>query len=200
MGNFMSALNVWLIRHGESTVNAGLQERMASEVTLTPKGIEQAKEAAQQIINPPNLIITSPLQRAQDSVIPIQQRWPQAPIEIWPIQEIHYIDPKKLNSVSGLERSEIIADYWERGDPFFCDGCEAESFATFIQRVRNFYQKLLTKEGFIVVVGHGQFFKAFLLGLAHGFAITPQWMQWFREQETQSPINNSEIYKLQLKT
>jgi len=194
----MSEENVWLIRHGQSTTNIGIWGRNPHQAELTSKGTEQALHIAKQIMTKPDLIITSPCKRALETAAPIIKRWDDIPVEVWPIQEIVYLSPEKCDHITLLQRQERVASYWRKADPLFCDGEDAESFANFIRRLQEFYKNLLTKNGFRVVIGHGQFFKAFILGLSHGFAATSEWMRWFRQQETTNPIANCEIIKLKI--
>lgn len=192
----MSEINLWLIRHGESKINAGHWSANPHHVALTEKGEQQAKQAAQQVVSQPDLLIYSPAKRAQDSTLPIIARWPGVVKEIWPIQEFVYLSPKRYQDKTTDERRSAIENYWHQANPFFCDGDDAESFSHFIKRVQDFYYRILMQQGYIVVVGHGQFFKAYQLGLAHGFASTSDWMSMFRQQETTHPIANSEIIKI----
>ncbi|CAN5456544.1 histidine phosphatase family protein [soil metagenome] len=194
----MSILNVWLIRHGESTINAGLWTNLPHAAHLTTKGQEQAKKVAAEITARPDLIVVSPAQRSKDSAAPIIEHWSDVPIKICPIQEFTYLSPAKFqNDLPLPERTIMVEDYWSRCDPFFCDGDGAESFADFIKRLEAFHQCLLNQKGFLVVVGHGQFFRAYQLGLLQGFAATPIWMQQFRTKERSQPMVNSEVLKLE---
>jgi hypothetical protein len=45
-------------------------------------------------------------------------------------------------------------------------------------------------------VGHGQFFRAYTIGLAAGFVASPEWMTRYRTMETANPIANCEIIEL----
>ncbi len=87
----------------------------------------------------------------------------------------------------------MIHKYWQDLDPYFIDGNGAESFANFLNRIQNFDKRLHECHGYIVVVGHGQFFKAYDIGKHRGFAPTKEWMKMFREEETSRPIANCEI-------
>ena len=49
---------------------------------------------------------------------------------------------------------------------------------------------------FVVVVGHGQFFRAYLWGRDKDFAVAPQWMREYRLTETAQPMANVEIIAL----
>ncbi len=195
----MSQVDLWLIRHGETEVNSGVWSAKPNETNLTSKGREQAKASASQVTTQPDLIIVSPLIRALETSEFLRIQWPQAPVLLLPIQEFNYLSPQKLNLLTPEERTLCIKDYWLRDDPYYCDDShETETFASFLMRVNLFYQELLKQKGYIVAIGHGQFFKAFMLGLEHGFELTPNWMSFFRNQERLSPIKNGEIIKCQL--
>lgn len=193
----MSELTLWLIRHGESTANFGEWSDTPYATELTSNGLMQAKETAEKITIRPDLIIVSPYRRAHQSASPIINRYRDVPVETWAIQEFTYLSPTRLKPISISERKTIINSFWQRCDPHFEDGEGTESFANFILRVKEFHEQLQTKSGFIIAVGHGQFFKAFHLNLTHdGFSDTQEWMSLFRQQETAKPIANSEILKL----
>lgn len=191
------SLNLWLIRHGESEINQGNWSSDPTTTGLTSLGKEQAKAAASQIVASPDLIITSPLKRAQDSAQFIIEEWPQLPRQIWPIQELMYLSPSKLLHLSPEERKRCIDEYWYHANPEYQDGEDAETFTSFLNRVEYFYKQLSTLQGFVIAVGHGQFFKAFQLGLKHGYIASNQWMQMFRQQVVEDPIKNGEIIQLQ---
>lgn len=186
------------MRHGESFTNTGVWTNKPHDVLLTEKGEEQVREAAKEIVTQPNLIIVSPAKRAQDSALPIIQKWPNAPVETWPIQEFHYLSPEKYCDNTIAERRIAIENYWQRADPFYSDGEDAETFAHFIKRVEMFHQRLSKQQGFVVAVGHGQFFKAYELSLQDPCTETAEWMREFRKLEKANPMKNGEMIKLHL--
>jgi len=193
MGGFVSNTTAWLIRHGQSTANLGTWSCDPNDIILTEKGYRQALAIADQITTRPDLIISSPMQRALQTAASTRNKWADVPVEIWPIQEFSYLSPPKYQTTTADERKKIIHDYWQKAIPAYCDGEHSESFSDFINRVEAFHRELLKKNGFIVIFGHGQFFKAFLLGYRHGFSVTPAWMTLFRQCETAQPILNGEI-------
>lgn len=194
----MSKLILWLVRHGQSTANMGIWNSKPETISLNKTGERQAYEIADQVNTKPDMIIVSPFKRAQQTAQPLIQRWPDVRIETWPIQEFTYLDPKKYESATRLQRKAAILSYWKRLDPFFCDGEGVECFSDFIQRLENFHQRITEKTGYIVVFGHGQFFKAYQIGLREGFAATHSWMEEFRAEEKADPLKNGEIIKLYL--
>jgi broad specificity phosphatase PhoE/HPt (histidine-containing phosphotransfer) domain-containing protein len=184
---------VWLIRHGESAANAGLPTENHADIVLTARGIEQAREAAGRVDRQPDLIVTSRYLRARDSAIPIRTRWPAAPVEIWPIEEFTYLSPERCRNTTPEIRRPWAAAYWERADPHYVDGPGAESFAQFMQRLHGFRARLLQHTGgFVVCVGHGQFFRACLWADPH-YAVSPQAMRDWRAAEVARPMRNGEI-------
>lgn len=189
----MSSISAWLIRHGQSTSNLGAWSSHPNDILLTDEGKTQALAIADQIIVQPDLIISSPMQRALQTATPTMQKWADVPMEIWPIQEFTYLSPIKYQNKTAAERTKIIHNYWQQAIPSYCDGDDCESFSNFIHRLNMFHQALLNKSGFLVIFGHGQFFKAFLLGCQHGFFATSAWMTLFRQQETTQPMLNGEI-------
>lgn len=192
----MLPVKLWLIRHGETNINTGLWAINPNDAQLTPLGIDQAKSAAARIVDRPDCFISSPLRRAQETSQWITAQWPEAPLITLPIQEFIYLSTQRLNEMTPLARKAKINAYWLRNDPLYCDGDNAESFASFMQRVLAFYSYLNELDGYIIVIGHGQFFKAFQLGLTLGFEINKQWMYLYRQAETTNPIKNGEIIQL----
>ncbi len=192
----MPMLRAWLIRHGQSTANAGLATHGAAESPLTRLGREQALRAARQVVAQPDLIVISPFQRAIETAAPVIERWPGAPTQTWPIYEFTYLSAAKCVGLNVDGRRPMADAYWERADPLYQHGDDAESFAHFANRLIAFHQRLREEEGFVVVVGHGQFFHAYQRALARGLAITPEWMRAFRRADLNKPIANGEIVKV----
>jgi len=193
----MPHLNVWLVRHGQSANNAGQPTWGNAEVPLTELGIEQSRAVAARIDRQPALLVVSPFLRSRSTVEWILARWPQAPFETWPIQEFTYLSLARCLGSTVSTRQALVDAYWQRCDPAFVDGPEAESFSQFMERVYAFHQRLLSRDGdFVVAVGHGQFFSAYLFALAHGFSVTPEWMKSYRAAECAKPITNGEIIAL----
>ncbi len=50
----------WLVRHGQSTSNAGLPATGHGEVPLTELGQQQAREVADLVQRQPDLLVVSP--------------------------------------------------------------------------------------------------------------------------------------------
>jgi broad specificity phosphatase PhoE len=190
-------LKTWLIRHGQSTSNAGLPTHGHSDVALTQLGFAQAREVASQVEQQPDLLVDSPFLRARATADAIQARWPNVSRATWPIQEVTYLSPARCIGSTVQTRQPLVDAYWGRCDPDYIDGVDAESFAQFMQRIRGFHARLLELNvDFLVVVGHGQFFAAYRFALANGFVATPDWMRRYRATESAHPLRNGEIVEL----
>jgi broad specificity phosphatase PhoE len=84
------------------------------------------------------------------------------PVEEWPIQEFSFLNPSLHRGMTEVDREPHSAAYWQREDPAFTDGPEAESFSSFLDRARNAIHRLVTRHpgGCIVVFTHGYFMQA----------------------------------------
>lgn len=195
----MQGLTVWLARHGQSTSNAGQAAKGDSGIALTELGIEQARAIADEVRDRPSLLVDSPYLRARSTADAIAHRWPDATRETWAIQELTYLDPDRCLGTTVVTRQPLVKAYWDACDPDYVDGPGAESFASFVTRVAAFHDRLRALPGgFVVVVGHGQFFAAYRFALDNGFEASPDWMRRYRVFETASPMRNGEIVKLRL--
>ncbi len=193
----MPPLTTWLIRHGQSTANAGLPTTDAAEAPLTDLGREQARAAAARVDRRPDLVIVSPFRRAIETAAPILERWPDTPRQTWPIQEVTYLSPEVCVGTTVAMRRPMVEDFWARADPAFVHGPGAELFAGFVDRLRDFHDRLArADDGFVLAVGHGQFFRAFAHGLERGFEVSPDWMRGYRAAEIAAPMINGEAIEL----
>lgn len=190
----MPPRTTWLIRHGQSYSNAGLPAPFQhGEVALTPLGVRQAEAVATRVDRCPDLLVVSPYLRAAVSAEPIRLRWPAVKLETWPIHELTYLSPTLCSGTTVETRRPMAEAYWERSDPTYRHGPDAETFAEFMQRIGAFRQRLIALPGdFAIIVGHGQFFRAFLEGL-DGWEPTAEAMRRFRRTETSRPMANGEI-------
>ena len=164
---------------------------------LTDLGIEQARAVAAQIDRQPDLLIVSPYLRARATAAPIAARWPDARYEIWPIAELNYLSPERCANTTTETRKPLVDGYWQRCDPAYIDGPDAESFAQFLNRVSAFRDRLQgLSDDFVIAVGHGQFFRAFLQSLTENPTATPDAMRRYRTAETAAPMANGAIIEV----
>ncbi len=194
----MPPLSVRLIRHGQTTANAGEATDNHADIPLTALGEHQARALVKTIAQPPDLIVVSPYRRTLDTAKPLIEAYPSVPVETWPIEEFSYLAPARANGTSWVERKPIVAEYWQRADPAYVDGAGAESFVHFVGRLRAFHQRLWRCDGRVVVFGHGHFLRAFALGLREGFCDSREAMRALRKAETARPMRNAETIVVSL--
>jgi len=176
---------------------AGLPTEGHGDVPLTELGRQQACAVARRVERRPDLLIVSPFLRACATCEPIQVRWPATRRETWPIQELTYLSPARCAGTTSATRRPLVDAYWRRCDPHYVDGSDAESFSAFSSRLRDFHQRLLALDcAYVIAVGHGQFFRAYMMCLTDGFTVTPEWMSRYRIVETGNPMANCEIIEL----
>ena len=187
-----AATRIILVRHGQSVTNAG--GRAADQVSnpLTELGRSQAREFAERLDCKPTLLVTSPFLRAQQTSEPLRQRFPDVPVEEWPIQEFSFLNPALHRGTSEVDRESHVVAYWQREDPAYIDGPEAESFTLFLDRARETIRRLVSSNpgGCIVVFTHGFFMQAFRLVLLFPNATDAELMANFQRFHFLNLIQN----------
>ncbi|UZS69285.1 histidine phosphatase family protein [Pseudomonas syringae] len=195
------AKSVRLIRHAQSAANAGLATTAPDSIPLTELGHTQAQILADQIVSPPDLIISSPFQRAFYTALPLANRYPQVSLEIWAVEEFTYLSPGRLVGTTQADRKPMVDAYWNDGDQAAIDGPGAESFIELLKRAKVMLDRLAacTADN-IMVFSHGQFIRAVAWFIRHGEAAgTPENMRLFRELDTKDPLPNCAGYDLELR-
>lgn len=158
---------VFLVRHGQSVANAGGRTTDHDTNPLTELGRTQSVDLAKRLPCKPNLFVVSPFLRAQQTAEPLRQRFPDVPVEVWPIQEFTFLEPANHKNSTEADRQPHSADYWKRQDPVFLTGPGAESFTQFFDRAREAIHRLETANpgGCIILFTHGYFMQAFRLAV-----------------------------------
>lgn len=156
-----AAKKIWLIRHGQSTANAGAATENHITIPLSIDGQEQAKRISLSFQETPTLIITSPFLRTQQTAEPTIKRFFNVRREVWNVEEFTYLSPETCIGTTAAERKERVNQYWERLDPEYIDGQGAESFTMLLFRAQTAIERLSQiKSGFIVMFTHAQFMRA----------------------------------------
>ena len=186
------------IRHGQSTGNAGIPCDDLAAIELTELGWQQAREVAASWTERPTLIVTSPYVRAQQTAEPTRERFPEVPVEVWPIHEFTYLDPARWNGTLSAERRPYIDRYWQEANPDFCDGDEAESFSMLIQRAEGALLRLVSmpEEALVFLFCHGQFMQAVNLLIRHGGLSEATIMRLFPRYSEDHPIHNGQTLEI----
>lgn len=158
---------VLLVRHGESVANAGGRTSDHDTNPLTELGRAQARDFAGRLPCTPTLFIISPFLRTHQTAEPLRQKFPQVPVEQWPIQEFTFLEPSRHKNSTEEERQPHAKPYWQRLDPASVDGPGAESFTQFLDRAREAARQLVSRNpgGCVVIFTHGYFMQAFRLAV-----------------------------------
>lgn len=186
------------IRHGQSTGNAGLPSHDLASIALTELGQEQARRVAAEWTATPTLIVTSPYLRTQQTAASTIERFPQVPVEVWPIEEFTYLQPARWNGTSSAERLPYLERYWGAADPHYCDGEGAESFATLLRRAEAALTRLAAQpdDALVYVFSHGQFIQAARALVAEVGLDDRARMQGFWRSGAPPVIGNVELVRL----
>lgn len=150
------------IRHGQSTGNAGIPSPDLPSIALTELGRAQAYGVAAGWTETPALIVTSPYLRTRQTAAPTVERFPDVPVEVWPIEEFIYLQPARWNGTRSTQRMPHLVRYWAEADPDYCDGEGAESFGALLRRAEAALARLATmpESALVYVFSHGQFIQA----------------------------------------
>lgn len=160
---------VRLIRHAESAANAGLATAAPDSIPLTENGLQQARELAESITCTPDLIISSPFERAIATALPTTGRFPDVSFEVWPVEEFTYLSPNRFAGTTQTDRKPHAESYWKNGATEFTGGPGAESFDHLLERADTMLAKLADHDAQnILVFSHGQFIRAAALLIKYG--------------------------------
>lgn len=152
---------IQLIRHGESIANAGGVSQTPACIPLSERGEAQAAALVAQFPQPPELIVVSSYIRTGQTAAPLCTRYPQVPVETWPVHEFTYLNEKQYANTTESQRAPGARAYWQRQDPAHCEGAGAETFAAFIARVDGLIARLAQRrEQHICIFTHSFFISA----------------------------------------
>ena len=168
---------------------------------MTELGHSQAQILSDHIAVSPDLIISSPFERAIHSALPSANRYPQVPLDIWAVEEFTYLSPSRLAGTTQADRKPLVDAYWNEGDQAVIDGPGAESFIELLKRAKVMLDQLSASSASnILVFSHGQFIRAVAWFIRHGEdAGTPENMRLFRELDTKDPLPNCAGCDLELR-
>jgi 2,3-bisphosphoglycerate-dependent phosphoglycerate mutase len=161
----------------------------------------QSEEFAGRLSCKPTLLVVSPFLRAQQTAEPLQRRFPDVPVEEWPIQEFTFLDPARHKGTSEDDRHEYVVAYWQRRDHRFADGPDAESFTQFLGRAREAIRQLVSAAtgGCIVVFTHGFFMQAFRMVLLFPDATDAELMANFQRFHFVNLIQNVDSLEFEVR-
>lgn len=93
-----------------------------------------------------------PLFSARATADPAISVFPDAPFEIWPIEEFTYLDPTSGVNTTVGQRKAWVEQYRAKADPSYIDGECAESFLEFVARALSFLDRLATPDSLSVTL------------------------------------------------
>ncbi len=192
---------VLLVRHGQSIANSGGRTADPDTNPLTALGQAQAKDFAGCVACNPTLIVTSPFLRAQQTAEPLRQRFPEVPVEVWPIQELTFLEPSHYRDTTEAEREPHSVRYWELNDHAYVEGPGAESFTGFLDRAREAVRRLEDRDpgGCIVLITHGFFMQAFRLVVLFPDATDAELMANFRRFHFVNLVQNVDSLEFEVR-
>jgi len=191
---------VFLVRHGQSVANAGGIPDDHITNPLTELGQAQAKSFAEGFSCSPTLFVRSSFLRAQQTSEPLLKIFPEVPVEEWPIHEFTYLEPTRHNGTAEEQQMPHIREYWERGDPAYIDGPNAESFSLFLDRARAAIKRLtqIPPGNCVVVFTHGLLMQAIRLLLLFPDATDMELMSNFRRFHATNFISNLDSLEFEI--
>ena len=152
---------VILARHGQTEWNKEFRFQGRTNVQLTEEGKRQAHALAERLSSwPPDVIYTSPLDRALYTAQAIADRHNMKPVILDELEEINFASWEG-ESIAGLEREQHeIFSHW-REDPFFNPPEGAETWDTLSERLTRAVNKMLAGgHKRIIAVSHGGIMRA----------------------------------------
>ena len=168
---------LWLVRHGESTWNVlGLVQGQKAMPVLTRRGAEQARRCARLLAgNPVGTIVSSDLQRAAQTALPIGRAL------CLPVSFDRRLRERSFGSAEGLPQAAVRADQLGIAGGRVVDADVAPPGG---ETVRQFYGRLTTcvnellsdyRDGDLALVCHGGVVRVVLAWLD---GVGPEEMTW----------------------
>jgi len=167
-------------------------------IALTELGHRQAVELAEEFPRAPDLIVVSRYLRTVETARPTMRRFHETPVVEWPIHEFTFLAPAHYRGTTQDSRRAPALAFWERCEPQFRDGEDAESFDEFMARIRDCLERLRdSSEEFIAVFTHGYVIKAILWECLYCGDRTPSaFMAGFRRFHGSYPVENGAIVRM----
>ena len=193
----MTLRSVFLVRHGESSSNAGGVTMPHAIIPLTALGRQQAIDLVERLPAAPARVLASSFVRAMDTAKPYAER-SDVSIELEPLlQEFDMIDPALIAGMDQVQRRPVADAFWQQADPDKRMGDQAETFREFAGRVSSFLaDRLPSLPDGTVCFGHGIW-----IGMAAwqllGFSVLDgDAMRQFRRFQFGLPLANGVVYRL----
>lgn len=184
----------YLSRHAQSESNAGLVTAHPNAARLTALGADQSVVLG-NYLPPAKRVVTSSYVRTPLTAAPFLRRFPHVVSVVWPVHEFTYLNPRHYGQTTHAERVPASNIYWDRNDPAYRDGGEAESLIDLFDRVRGTLDRL-EDDPPPHVFTHGDFIRATLWCTLEGFHASPSTMKAFRKFRADTRVPNASIVQL----
>ena len=166
---------------------------------MTDKGVLQSRRVASYINQRPDIIVHSPYIRTLQSARMTMDKFPDVPVEEWPVQEFIYLPHETYRQTTQADRRDAVSEYWQQNKPALKNSDEAESFIEFIDRMRLLVEKLDSRKGHVIVFTHGHVIRAMIWKVITGELNNDETaMMRYRSLRRALSIPNAAILKLSL--
>jgi alpha-ribazole phosphatase len=187
---------IFLVRHGQSTANAGAVTMEHSAIPLSPMGVLQATALAAALDVAAGEIRSSAFVRARETARPFAAKL-NSSVAVHPLlNEFSSLDERLIAGMTLDERRPITEAYWATADPDMRQGQRAETFREFYDRVSEFMLMMNSLPDSTVLFGHGIWFSLLIWRLMGFAAIDSDAMKAFRRFQTTLPMPNCAVYEL----
>jgi broad specificity phosphatase PhoE len=150
-------MELWLVRHGESTWNSARRLQGGRDAPLSPRGRIQARALAAGLASVRfDALYTSPLSRARDTAAVCGAALGLEPVALDDLREVGLGDWEGLTVETVLAQDGDRYERWLRA-PVEHPPARGEAMAALAGRVRGALDRLAARhpEGSVLVVSHG---------------------------------------------
>ena len=187
---------LYLIRHAQSTANAGGTSLPDHEIPLSAAGAQQAAERACRL--PENRrVFVSEMRRTHETATPYCARHGVRP-EILPcLNEFSYLPFAAVQGLDASARKPLAEAYWQRADPHFRAGSGADTFAEFDGRISDFLHRTwpILPHGSLLF-GHGIWITLLAWRFSGNRAESGADMAAFRAFQSSLHVANASLWRL----
>lgn len=194
---------IYLVRHGQSTTNAGGQMMPNADIELTDLGHQQARGVADWVIDTLgddiNGVHVSPYMRTRQTAQPLLDKLNVEPNIIESLHEFNYLSVAKTANLSFEERVAVAHYYWDNQQPSQAHGDDAETFDNFYERVAQGFEVFKTlSDGNHLVYTHGFWISMLIWQILGQPARGETAMRKFKQFEQSIRAQNGEVFCLVL--
>lgn len=199
--------NIYLIRHGQSQANAGMQAQANADIPLTDLGHQQAQQVADWLRQRTEEHITgiyvSKYLRTQQTAQPLVNQTKLSPIILDALHEFNYLALETVISLTYNARMTLAEQYWQTAAPesISGDGIDAsvESFSAFCRRIPRVLAQLRElPDGNHMVYSHGLWMSMLIWQVLSQPTDSGTAMREFRRFQQGLNIKNGEVFLLRL--